>query len=698
MRRIKGVLPQFLLSLITFSILFLLPLAILLMNEWLVRDLLNLPVFDWIEQYDKRFVLNYILYVALFGTLFLFPRKIFYTLSFLLTAFLLLFGLGNRFKLELRSAPITLDDFRLLREVTGFESPVEINYWLVGTGTLVAILLLALVLYMLPSHKEKWLLKVAVVSAATVFFFAMWTDRPFSPAEQAGLQKTLWKLEVGMKNNGMLANFVVLAKESEVQPPEGYSQQAITTIDERYKLQEEQQNTKPNVLYIMSEAFIDPYYFGEEHFLVDPVPNFRKYFNESMHGTLYSSEFGGGTANVEFEALTGFSMQFMRPDYVPYQLFLHQPVPAIPSLFNDAGYESTAVHGYFAWFYQRNSVYKNLGFNQFISGEFMDLEKPNTPGGTFPSDRHMTDAILETLDASDRSDFIHAVSTQAHMPYGRQQESEFVKTDTLSDEVRPYLNNYVEKVHKVDLELGRLLSTLEEREEETLVVFWGDHLPSFPNGNELYGPLGTDIAEDWNGKHEDFLTMHSVPYFIWSSKDNQPQTRDISATFLPALVTELAGIEGNTVTALGSELLAEGHSRIPYTQWAAEEQPVSTTMQDLQLLQHDWLHGERYYESLHGELQVHQDFHLGLYEEILIQNQNKIETVYEWIVKGAPKYTEVLINGKPIDSFGWQRLEPGISKYTIPVEELKVGDTLQFMVTNARGSELMKSRTIEIEN
>ncbi|QDY44771.1 hypothetical protein FK545_02300 [Planococcus glaciei] len=78
----------------------------------------------------------------------------------------------------------------------------------------------------------------------------------------------------------------------------------------------------------MSEAFVDPYHFGEEHFTEDPIPNFRKLFGESMHGTMYSPEFGGGTANVEFEALTGLSRQFMPDNYVAYQLYVKKPIPS----------------------------------------------------------------------------------------------------------------------------------------------------------------------------------------------------------------------------------------------------------------------------------------------------------------------------------------------------------------------------------
>lgn len=697
MNRLNGILPKWSLSVITVATVFLIPLAILLVNEWLVRDMLNMPVTEWIASFDKRFLLNYVIYLALFGVLYILPRKLYYTMSFLMTLVLLVFGIANRFKLELRSAPVTLDDFRLFREVTGFEFPVEINLGVLTAGVIFSVIVFALLLYMLPKKREWWGVKFIVCAASVLFFFALWTDRPFSPAQYAGLQKTLWKLEVGMKNNGMLANFVVIAKESEVKPPKGYSEQAIVQVVKRYPVADSTSNNKPNVIYIMSESFIDPYTFGDQHFQKDPVPNFRKYSDESIHGTMYSSEFGGGTANVEFEALTGFSMQFMRPDYVPYQLFLHQPIPALPSLFTQEGYEATAIHGYFAWFYQRNAVYKNLGFHQYISGEFMDLEKPNTPGGAFPTDKHMTDAILETLEYTSSPDFIHAVSTEAHMPYGRQQESEFVKSDALTDEVRPYLNDYVDKVHEADRELGRLLEALESQEEETIVVFWGDHLPSFPNGNELYGPLGTDLAEDWNGDYQDFLTMHSVPYFIWSSKGIEPKQQNISPNFLPTIITELTGIEGNAITAIGRTVMEEGNERIPFAQWPDQEQPQTAAMEDLQLIQHDWLHGERYMEELVGEVAIQEDFHLGLYDSLEIIESTVTETNYEWVLQGAPKYTKVVVNGKLTKSFGWQRLEPGLSKFTVPLDQLSKGDQIQFIVYNSRGGELMKSKTVELE-
>ena len=126
---------------------------------------------------------------------------------------------------------------------------------------------------------------------------------------------------------------------------------------------------KPNVIFVMSEAFWDPTLLTNVTFSEDPVPTIHRLQKESSTGYLLSPQFGGGTSNVEFEVLTGNSMSFLPGGSIPYQQYISKPIPSLASYFADQGYKSMGIHSYEGWFWDRNKVYKELGFESFKSSE-----------------------------------------------------------------------------------------------------------------------------------------------------------------------------------------------------------------------------------------------------------------------------------------------------------------------------------------
>ncbi|WP_282020591.1 LTA synthase family protein [Planomicrobium okeanokoites] len=677
-----------------------LPIATLIVSELIVRQVLTLPIGQWFADFDKRVFVNAFLVLALFNLFYILPRRWFMLSGIILSILLLVFAVANKIKMELRSSPVALGDFYLLDELGGFELPVDFNIPLLAVAGIGLLLLIAAIFLAVPRIKENWLLKAGVFLLSAFFLFALWTDKPFSPMKQANFQTSWWKLEIALMQNGVLGNFVMLAKEAEVEPPEGYSVDKLEEIGAAYEPAPAQENSeKPNVIFIMSESFADPYFFGEQHFKQDPIPNFRKYYNESLHGSMYSPEFGGGTANVEFEALTGFSMQFMRADFVPYQLFVKKPLPSAAHTFRKAGYETTAIHTYFGWFYQRESVYKQLGFDQFISGDFMDLDRPNDPSQSFPEDKHITDSTLETLDYTEGPDFIHAVAAEGHVPYWQKEKSDFLKDGTLPPETQPYLNYYTAVVNNVDKELGRLIENLEQRDEPSIVVFFGDHFPAFPNGNELYGANGAGVVDDMLNDYDDYLATHKVPYFIWKSDGNEARELDLSPNQFGPITMEMAGVEGNVITAILDRMREKDEAVVPYAQWKSKMGGNTEEMEDLKVVQYDWLHGKRHIADLLPDMKVAAapDYHLGLYPEMTVQKVTEKGDLYEIFVEGAPKYAKLLVDGEPIEEIAWRKAEEGVAAFSVSQDLIGAGADIQLAVLNSHGAVLSKTEMFKME-
>ncbi len=684
---------------LTLLFMVVLPIVTLIATELIVRQVLTLPIGQWFADFDKRVYVNVFLVLALFNLFYVLPRRWYMLSGVIISALLVIFAFANKIKMELRSSPVALGDFYLLDELGGFELPVDFNIFLVILGGVAFLAVLAVIFLAIPKLKENWFLKIGVFCLSAFFLFALWTDKPFSPMQEANFQTSWWKLEVALMQNGVLGNFILLAKEAEVEPLENYSVETLETIGTEYEPAPAGNNgEKPNVIFIMSESFVDPYFFGEQHFKQDPIPNFRKYYSESLHGHMYTPEFGGGTANVEFEALTGFSMQFMRADFVPYQLFVKKPLPSAAYAFRDAGYDTTAIHTYFGWFYQRESVYKQLGFDQFISGDFMDLDRPNNSSQPFPEDKHITNSVLETLEYTEGPDFIHAVAAEGHMPYLEKGESEFVKEGALPSETQPYLNYYTQIAHNIDKELGRLIENLEQRDEPSIVVFFGDHYPAFPNSNELYGANGAAVVEDMLNNYDDYIATHKVPYFVWQSEGNEAQELDISPNQFGPITMEMAGVEGNTLTAILDRMREKDEAVIPYAQWKSQMGDNSEEMKDLEVIQYDWLHGERYSADLlpNMEFSAASDYHLGLYPEMTVQRVTEKGTLYEVFVEGAPKYAKLLVDGEEVEEIAWRKAEPGVAAFSFSQDRISSGSDVEFAVLNSRGAVLSKTEPFDL--
>lgn len=182
-----------------------------------------------------------------------------------------------------------------------------------------------------------------------------------------------YSIEETYEHNGLLIGFTLYYFDS----TSTAKVDTISNVDnllKKYdlsKYQPENESAKPNVIIIMSEAFWDPTVFKELKFSEDPLPFFHKIQKDSQTGNLFVPVMGGGTANTEFEVLTGFSTQFLQPGIIPYVSIMNQPVESLASIMSANGYKTTAIHPYHSWFYNRDKIYNLMGFDRFIPMEFL---------------------------------------------------------------------------------------------------------------------------------------------------------------------------------------------------------------------------------------------------------------------------------------------------------------------------------------
>ena len=129
------------------------------------------------------------------------------------------------------------------------------------------------------------------------------------------------------------------------------------------------------------ESFFDVKDIKGVTFSEDPIPNFTALKQICPSGYLTVPFIGSGTANTEFEMLTGMNIDYFSPGEYPYIMALRNNVcESIPYLLKKRGYTSHTMHNNTGTFYSRNEVYPNLGFDTFIPLEYMyNVEYPPAP-------------------------------------------------------------------------------------------------------------------------------------------------------------------------------------------------------------------------------------------------------------------------------------------------------------------------------
>ncbi|MDR2167141.1 MAG: LTA synthase family protein [Clostridiales bacterium] len=322
--------------------------------------------------------------------------------------------------------------------------------------------------------------------------------------------------------------------------------------------EEEAEPIIPNVIVIMSEAFIDPTILYNVTFSQYPIPNFRRLSYGNLSGNVLVPVFGGGTASTEFEFLSGmphvfFGSRFYVPHENPNRYFSRKIPTTMPHLFRENGYRTVGVHPFDGGFFNRNIIYPLIGFDEFIAREQM----PNAIyRGQFISDEYFTDRIIEQIVLAEQDDiplFLFGVSMQNHwgfepMKYGRLNLDIMSESAYLDDNETARLNSFLQGIFDADKQLGRLADFVESRDTPTIIVFFGDHMPILGrHADRIFERIGfISQQEDFNWTLEDRIKMFQTQYLVWANYEiGLDDWGTVSSFMLGALTAEASGITLN---------------------------------------------------------------------------------------------------------------------------------------------------------
>lgn len=548
-------------------------------------------------------------------------RVFFFTI---ISIFWLGIGIINGVILTQRMTPFTVKDLSNLNDGLTIVTNYLSNYEIIGAiaAGLIAVGLLVLLFIKGPQKRDGVKRKRNLVAVLLVIAFTFLSS---SFVIRASIVQTFFgNLAYAYRDYGVVYCFVNTWLNTGISKPDGYSKEEILSIFDKKELgddnamlltQKDEDEEHPNILFLQLESFIDPMTIQSITLSQDPCPNFRRLMQTYSSGELTVPACGAGTANVEFEVLTGLSVKFFGPGEYPYKAVLKEKTgESLAYDLDSLGYTSHAIHNHRAVFYNRNSVFSNMGFDTFTSMEYMkNVEK--TPKN-WAKDDVLTECITDALDSTDGRDMIYTISVQGHGKYPAEQVLQnptIEVTAAPSEELKWKYEYYVNQIYEMDQFIKALTDTLAKREEPTVLVMYGDHIPALD--------MTEDDLESGN--------LYGTQYLIWNNIGLKKDDENLHAYQLAAHVMEMLDMQVGTI--------------FTYQQ---NHKNSETYLADLKALGYDMLYGKYY---IYGGTNPFKPTNLKMgVNDITIDEIVKIGDKYYIKGRNFTQYSKVTLDGKEL--------------------------------------------------
>ena len=441
---------------------------------------------------------------------------------------------------------------------------------------------------------KKWLIRIglALLTAVVIFMATI----PFHSSDEAkaiNFTYKPWNQIDNFNDNGYVAAFISNFRNP-FPEPEGYSEARIKEIAQKYESIAEEENKNRidlsnedvDIVFVMNESFTDVDSFKNIYpFEGGAVtPNLDAIKAKSLYGNISSPQYGGGTSNVEFEALTGLSMYYLGVT-IPFQDTIpgKEDFVSLPNLLaNQYGYETLALHPYIKSLYSRAVVYPNLGFDEFFGeDDFSFVEKDRT--SWYISDESSYKELEQALDNSKGNIFVHLVTMQNHQLYGDQYEEHGFKSQADTTEAeRARISDYMELLHDSDAALKDLIDMVDNRSKKTMVVFWGDHLPG----------VYPELLESEEG------LAFTTPFFIYSNFEGEKgDAGKMSPNYISTVTLDYLNAKKSPFYYL-LDAMKRGEPAFTGVYFSGNYPDQTEILSDYEMIEYDLLRGKGYSTKL----------------------------------------------------------------------------------------------------
>lgn len=576
---------------------------------------------DYMVDTPKVFLFNAFLIFATFSIVYLFRRRVF--VRILLSVFWLFLGACNGYLLTKRVTPFNAQDLKVLSDalsLTGnYFSTFELILLIVGIG--------AVVLWVVSMWRRGGQFTGKMHRIIALFGVAFWiisyillTD---AAIDRRVISNYFGNIAFAYEDYGFPYCFTSSIFKTGISEPAGYGEETMQAISNEGKITESttgrSEEELPNILFVQLESYFDPTEVEWLQFSEDPIPNLRRMYEEYSSGYFKVPSVGAGTANTEFEVLTGMSMRFFGPGEYPYKTYAKTKLmESAATALTQLGYGAEALHNNGGNFYSRAQVFNHMGFDYYTSKEFMNILQ-TTPKG-WATDDILIPNILDSMDTTEGQDFVFTISVQGHGDYPtvKMIENPTIEVSGPEDEGRRNAwEYYVNEVYEMDKFAGDLVKAIEERGEPSVVVFYGDHLPTM------------DLqAKDLKSRY-----LYNTNYVIWDNIGLEKKDGNYAAYQIMAEVLDRLDIHSGTV--------------FNYHQ---KRHQTKNYLADLELLQYDILYGNQYVYEKSGKPITSGHMVMGVKDTKVTSLVEQLDGTYSVYGENFTKQSKIYINGEKQNS------------------------------------------------
>ena len=597
---------------------------------------------DYMTGTPLVFLYNAFMIFVTFSIVYLFKRRIF--VRIIIGAIWVILGIANGYILLKRVTPFNAQDLK----IAGDGIALINNYCNGFEVVVIAVGAVALLIWLISMWRRggQYAGKIHHIAAliGIIVCGVLYTFVTNIAIDKRVVSTYFGNIAFAYEDYGLPYCFSASLFNTGISEPNGYTKKAMAKIDKDGELNQtaasRSSDELPNIIVVQLESYFDV--ANAEFFTTseDACPNLHNLYQNYSNGYFKVPSVGAGTANTEFEVLTGMNLRYFGPGEYPYKTYSKKhPTESAATALAALGYGTHALHDNTGNFYSRANVFNNMGFDTFTSKEFMNVLQTTENG--WAKDEILTQHIMEAMDTTKQEDFVFTVSVQGHGNYPETQviENPKIKVEGIEDEaLKNKWEYYVNQVYEMDQFVGDLIKAVEERNEPSVVVFYGDHLPT----------MGLK-AEDLKSRY-----LYNTNYVIWDNIGLQKDDKNIPAYQLMSEVLNRLDIHSGTV--------------FNYHQ---QRKGTKNYLSDLELLQYDILYGKQYVYN--GKAPITEGHMvMGIRNVSLSSIVPQLNSGYSLYGENFTKYSRVYVNGEKQKSSFLNNTRINLSE-----TELKDGDVIQ---------------------
>lgn len=590
-----------------------------------------ISAFNFIAKTPLVFFYNSFIVFASLTLVYLFRRRAFARI--IICSFWIILGIINGIVLSNRVTPFGFADLTVISDLLTIIDTYVSPLMMVGiiVASILFIFICALIYVHGPVFKGKQKRIISLASILTIIFIAI--PATTTVAQEKNIVASYFtNIAQGYMDYGFVYSFSSGFVNWGMKEPKNYNEAVVDALMQAVESEKAVTTVTtengPNIITVLLESFVDPNEFNFMTYSQDPTPFFHYLEDNFTSGYVTQPVVGAGTANAEFEILTGMRLHHFGTGEYPYKTVLKEVenCESIASYLKSIGYGTHAVHNNGGNFYSRVNAFSMMGFDSFTSKELMDITE-FTPNEGWAEDSILAEETMKTLTSTVGPDLTYVITVGQHGVYPEEQviENPYCEIYGLAtQEETNAWTYYMHQANKTDKFMQELVTYLEQLEEDTIVVFWGDHLPT----------MGLKDADMVSGD------IYKTKYVTWNNFGLEENDKDLYAYQLMADIFDQVGIHEGTMMA--------------YHQTQKDNPNHQAYLDGIEQLQYDILYGNRYCYDGNINKYPATDIVMGI-DEVIISEITPItdEEGNEWLAlkgEGFTQWSRVYVNDEKINT------------------------------------------------